>query len=159
VANTGDAECGTLDKAIERLDFLWTVFAATTPIELFHNQLMSSLLGWKSKGVPFPGSNPSSAPAGLGLTSLAMMGARPEYLEFPALLNAVCPHFATIDWKQVAKVQRRVVVGAIEVLSGNFEVFDSEKTIEKWDCTRTARRSSSTTPRVGACAGRSASRA
>lgn len=131
VPNTGDAECGTLDKAIERLDILWTVFAATTPIELFHNQLMSTLLGRKSKGVPFPGSNPSSAPAGLGLTSLAMMGARPEYLEFPALLNAVCPHFATIDWKQVAKVQRRVVVGAIEVLSGNFEVFDSEKTIEK----------------------------
>lgn len=131
VPNAADPECGTIDKAIERLDFLWTVFAATTPVEHARNQLIGTLLGWKSKGVPFPGSNPSSAQAGLGLTSLAMMGARREYLEFPVLLEAVCPHFASIDWKRVATSERRVVVGAIEVLSGNFEVFDSDKTLEK----------------------------
>ena len=42
----------------------------------------------------------------------------------------MCPDFATIDWQRVATAQRRVVVGAIEVLSGNFEVFDSDKTLE-----------------------------
>lgn len=131
VPNTTDPDCGTLDKAIERLDFLWTIFAATTPIEVFHNQTIGTLLGWKSKGAPFPGSNPSSVQSEMGLASLSMLGARREYLEFPALLDAVCPHFATIDWKRVSTIQRRVVVGAIEVLSGNFEVFDSEKTLEK----------------------------
>lgn len=131
VPNTADPECGTLDKAVDRLDFLWTVFAATTPVELVHNHLMSTLLGWKSRGAPFPGSTPSGSQTGMALAGLAMMGARPEYLEFPALLEAVCPYFASVDWKRLAGMQRRVVVGAIELLSGNFEVFDSDKTLEQ----------------------------
>ncbi len=130
VPNTADPACGTLDKAIERLDFLWTTFAATTYVEVLHNEMMGTLLGWKSKGVPFPGANPNSIQGEMGLASLAMLGARREYLEFPALLKSVCPDFATIDWHRVATAQRRVVVGAIEVLSGNFEVFDSDKTLE-----------------------------
>ena len=31
--NSANRDCGTLDKAVERLNFLWTTFAATTPIE------------------------------------------------------------------------------------------------------------------------------
>ena len=126
-----DAECGTLDKAIERLDFLWTTFAATTPAEVAHNQLVGALLQWTSKGMPFPASNPYGAHGKLGMAGLSMMGARPEYLGFPALLEALCPNFDTIDWPAVAKADLRILVGAIEVLSGNFEVFDSDKTLEK----------------------------
>src|SRR5512134_1773973 len=37
--NKADPSCGSIDKAIERLDFLWTTFAATTPVESAYNQL------------------------------------------------------------------------------------------------------------------------
>jgi NTE family protein len=129
--NTADADCGTIDKAIERLDFLWTTFAATTPAETAHNKMIGTLLHWKSQGLPFPGSNPYDTHASLGLTGLSMMGARQEYLGFPALLEAVCPNFDRIDWPRVAKADLRIIVGAIEVLSGNFEIFDSHKTLEQ----------------------------
>ena len=108
VANTADPECGTIDKAVERLDFLWTTFAATTPVELVHNQMVGSLLHWKSKGAPFSGSNPYDVSGNLGLAGLSMMGARREYLEFPALLRSLCPHFETVDWPRVAKADLRI---------------------------------------------------
>jgi NTE family protein len=129
--NTADADCGTIDKAIERLDFLWTTFAATTPVEIAHNQLVGNLLQWKSQGAPFPGASPYDVYGNLGLFGLSMIGARREYLEFPALLDAVCPNFAAIDWTRLAGADMRILVGAIEVLSGNFEVFDSNKTLEQ----------------------------
>ena len=93
--------------------------------------MVSTLLQWKTQGAPFPGANPYDAYGSLGLASLSMIGARREYLEFSALLDAVCPNFATIDWPRVAKADKRILVGAIEVLSGNFEVFDSDKTLEQ----------------------------
>lgn len=131
VPNTADPECGTIDKAIERLDSLWTGFAATTPVEIAHNSIATALLHWKARGVPFPGSNPYDIHGTLGLAGLSMMGARPQYLEFPALLQTLCPEFTAIDWPGVAKADARILVGAIEVLSGNFEVFDSDKTLEQ----------------------------
>ena len=131
VPNTADPECGTIDKAIERLNFLWTIFGATTGIEILHNQVVASMLSLKSKGMPFPGTNPYLAAGEIGLTGLAMMGARQEYISFPGLLDALCPNFQTIDWSRLATMERRIIVGAIEVLSGNFEVFDSEKTLEE----------------------------
>jgi NTE family protein len=131
VPNTADPECGTLDKAIERLDFLWTTFAATTPMEVTHNQMVSSLMQWTAKGMPVASSNPYGPYGRLGLAGLSLMGVRPEYLHFSALLKSLCPHFDAIDWPGVVKANRRAVVGAIEVLSGNFEIFDSDKTLEK----------------------------
>jgi NTE family protein len=131
VPNTADPDCGSIDKAIACLDNLWNTFAAITPVETAHNHMVGNLLQWKTQGVPFPGSNPYGTFGDLGLAGLSMMGARREYLEFPALLNAVCPHFAGIDWPRVAKADKRILVGAIEVLSGNFEVFDSDKTLEQ----------------------------
>lgn len=130
VPNTADAQCGTLDKAIERLDHLWTTFAAATPVETAHNQTMNNLMQWAAKGMPLPASNPYGPYGKVGLAGLAMMGVRPEYLGFAALLESLCPHFDTIDWPAVLKANVRIMVGAIEILSGNFEVFDSDKTLE-----------------------------
>lgn len=56
--NTADAACGTIGKAVERLDHLWTTFAATTPAETAHNHMVAAILGWKSQGLPLPVSNP-----------------------------------------------------------------------------------------------------
>jgi NTE family protein len=92
--------------------------------------MVGSLLHWKSKGAPFPGSSPYDVYGNLGLAGLSMMGARREYLEFPALLRSLCPDFETIDWPRVANTDLRILAGAIEVLSGNFEVFDSTKSLE-----------------------------
>jgi NTE family protein len=131
VPNTADPDCGSIEKAIERLDFLWTTFAATTPAETAHNQMVNTLLQWKSKGMPFPGSNPYAPNNNLALAGLSMMGVRPQYLGFPVLLDALCPNFEAVDWPGVAKADLRILVGAIEVLSGNFEIFDSDKTLEQ----------------------------
>ncbi len=131
VPNSAEADCGTMDKAVERLDSLWTSFAATTSVEIAHNSMASTLLQWKARGVPIPGSSPYDIYGTLGLAGLSMMGARRQYLEFPALLEALCPHFDRIDWPAVAKADVRILVGAIEVLSGNFEVFDSNKTLQQ----------------------------
>ena len=129
--NTADGTCGTIDKAIERLDFLWTTFAATTPVESAHNQLVGSLLHWKSQGLPLAQSNPYGQYGDLGLAGLSILGARSEYLGFSGLLAALCPKFDTIDWPRLAKANIRLLAGAIEVLSGNFEVFDSNKSLEQ----------------------------
>jgi len=131
--NLADADCGTVDKAIERLDFLWTSFAATTPIEQVHNSFVQEYLRLKSRGVPFPESGPYEIYGEVALAGLSLLGARPPYLGFPGLLGVVCPHFPRIDWPAVARAHLRIVVGAIEILSGNFEVFDSEKTLREMD--------------------------
>jgi NTE family protein len=129
--NLADADCGTIDKAIERLDSLWTSFAATTPIEHIHNSSVRGLLHLMEKGVPFPASNPYDGYSDLAMAGLALLGARQEYLGFPGLLEALCPHFSSIDWPKAAQTHFRMLVGAIEVLSGNVEVFDSEKTLRE----------------------------
>lgn len=131
VPNAADPACGALDKAIERLDFLWTTFAATTPIEHAHNSFVKGYLQLKQEGAPLPDSNPYGGLATLALEGLALLGARQQYLGFPGILEAVCPHFADIDWPGVAKRNLRLLVGAVEVLSGNFEVFDSEQTLRE----------------------------
>lgn len=128
--NTAAADCGTVEKAIERLDFLWTTFAATTPVESAHNQVVQALLQWGSKGAPLPSASPYDIYGNVGLTGLALLGARQQYLGFPALLEALCPDFATIDWRGLVKKDLRMICGAIEVLSGNFEIFDSDKSLE-----------------------------
>lgn len=128
--NTADPACGSIDAAIERLDHLWTSFAATTPAETLHNTMVGAALDMKSKGVPLPGSSPYDAAQGFAMSMLALAGARPEYLGFGALLDDLCPHFAQVDWSRVAQSGPRIVVGAIEVLSGNVEGFDSDATLQ-----------------------------
>ncbi|MGF1578089.1 MAG: patatin-like phospholipase family protein [Gemmataceae bacterium] len=129
--NTADPECGTPDKAMERLNHLWTTFAATTPAEQAFNEIISAALNLKEQGVPLPTTDPYSLPTHLGLMGLTLMGARKEYLSFGPLLHSLCPDFQTIDWPKVAESKLRMVAGAIEIKSGNFEAFDSHKTLEE----------------------------
>lgn len=125
--NAADAACGTIDKAIERLNFLWLTFAAETPAEIAHNAAAYAAFAAREQGVPVPLVNPYGFVDDAVLLSLAAAGARPEYLAWPALLNACCPDFDRVLWED-SRV--RLLAGAIEVLSGNFEVFDSDKTLE-----------------------------
>lgn len=129
--NTADPECGTTEKAIERLNFLWQTFAAKTPVEISHDIAVGALMEMKEEGAPVPESSPYEIYGEMGIKALSLLGARQQYLSFPALLDAVCPHFEHIAWTQLAKTNRRILAGAIEVYSGNFEVFDSDKTLEE----------------------------
>jgi NTE family protein len=129
VPNKADVACGSVDKAIERLDHLWETFAARTAVESLHNAVTAEVLHLAEAGFPFPRSSPYAAWGDLGLQALAGLGARPEYLGFAGLLAALCPDFDAIDWPAVVKADLRMVTGAIEVLSGNFEIFDTDKTL------------------------------
>jgi NTE family protein len=129
--NAEDPECGTVKKAAERLDFLWNTFAATTPTERALNAAVNAAMELKKKRVPLPQADPYSVSTDLGLLSLSLLGAREQYLSFASLLDSLCPHFSAIEWKQVAQSKLRMLAGAIEIKSGNFEVFDSHKTLEE----------------------------
>jgi NTE family protein len=131
VPNEDDPDCGTPAKAIERLDALWTAFAATTPVERTHNAAVARLLELAESGAPLPRSSPYARWGDAGLAALRALGARPEYLGFDGLLPAVCPDFDAIDWPGVLAADVRMIAGAGEVLSGNFEIFDSDKTLDE----------------------------
>lgn len=130
VPNTADGDCGSVEKAVERLDFLWTTFAASSVVEQGHNALVAALLHLKETGLPFPGVNPYHLSTNAALSTLSVLGARAEYLGFQPLLSALCPHFDAVDWPAIQKADLRILVSAIEIVSGNFEVFDSDQTLE-----------------------------
>ncbi len=130
VPNEADPECGSPAKAVERLDYLWNTFAAETPVEQAHDRFIQAALELKKRRVPMPPPDPYSPAIDLALRSLSMLGARDQYLSFNALLDSLCPHFDQIDWPAAAQTKLRVLAGAIEVPSGNFEVFDSHKNLE-----------------------------
>jgi NTE family protein len=127
--NRADAAMGSPAAARERLDHLWTTFTATTPAEILHNEWVAAALRWQAGHLPTVSSGPYDLVSRLSMAGLSMMGVRPEYLGFPALLNSLCPHLDDVDWPEVARRRLRVIAGAIEVLSGNTEIFDSDTTL------------------------------
>jgi NTE family protein len=129
--NRADANCGSIDAAIERLDHLWTTFTARAPAELVHNQWVKAALRWKAAHLPSVSTGPYDLGSRLSLAGLSLAGVREEYLSFPALLRSVCPDFDAIDWRAVARMRLRMLAGAIEVLSGNTEIFDSDTTLRR----------------------------
>ena len=74
VPNTADPDCGTVEKAAERLDFLWNTFAATTPIEKALNAAVNATLELKKKRFPVPQADPYSVSTDLAMMSLSMLG-------------------------------------------------------------------------------------
>jgi NTE family protein len=131
VPNENDPDCGTPAKAIERLDTLWTTFAARTPAERTHNAVVARLLGLAESGAPLPRTSPYARWGDAGLAALRALGARPEYLGFDGLLPTLCPDFDAIDWPGALAADVRMIAGAVEVRSGNFEIFDSDKSLHE----------------------------
>lgn len=129
--NRADPACGSIDKAIERLEFLWSSFAATTLVEQAHNAIVKEFLQCRENGFPFLETSPYENCGEVVLKSLEILGARPPYLGFTGLLAALCPDFADVDWRQAAQIKFRILVAAIEIVSGNFELFDSDKSLQE----------------------------
>jgi NTE family protein len=97
---------------------------------MMHNTLCVAALGAQEQEVPLLGLNmpifgldPYGVLDDAFLWQLRHLGARQEYYDFDALLNAACPEFETIDW---SKAHTRVLLGATEIVSGRETVFDSD---------------------------------
>jgi len=128
--NRADATLGSPEAAIERLDHLWATFTATTPAEQTLDRWLAAAMRWSAAGMPtMNGGGPYDPATELALSGMEALGARPEYLGFPALLRSLCPHYDDVDWEAVAERRLRIVAGAIEVISGNTETFDSDVTL------------------------------
>lgn len=116
---------GSVGEAIERLNYLWDTFAARTRTEVRHNALSRLYLWLRERGMPLPEHNPYALEGfadKYALFWLGLLGARGKYLHFKDLLDDCCPQFNQINWPNVTV---RCLAGAIEVLSGNHEVFDT----------------------------------
>ena len=109
-------------EAIKTLDGVWTDFAAVTPTErAFNAWLVSSLRMqgyWMSADVRF---SPYAPFFPVMLAQLRLAGAREEFVDYTALLEK------HIDFEAVSQPgsQPRLLIGAVNVLSGEFKAFDS----------------------------------
>ncbi len=137
---------GGPDDAIAALDRLWTTFAATTPGEIVLNTAMVQGLRAQARGLPSVRVSPYAPGCDLLLSGLGLAGVRREFTDFAALLEAVAPSFSEIDQPSV---RPRLFIGAVEILSGLFETFDSYEAAEtKRNISLAAIRASGTLPDV-----------
>lgn len=124
------------------LERLWTMFRAQTPAEKAFNILALQSLRAQGLGLsvkpPVPPVFHDTLVAVLNgyanVESLFMRGTdfaeiRPEFYRFDALLDAVAPGFPGLQLRlpELAqeRVEPRLLLGAVDVLSGTFEAFDS----------------------------------
>jgi len=113
---------GSTEEAIGTLDRLWQTFQVSTASEKLFNNMLVQALRAESRGLPTVRMSPYSFIYELLLSRLGLVGLRPEFYDFSALLDAVAPDFLAIDQR---KTSARLFVGAVDILAGTFEAFDS----------------------------------
>lgn len=118
----GDGTAGRPHDAIAALDRLWDTFTARTPGETILNAAVVQGLRAQARGLPSLRVSPYAPGYDAVLSGLGLAGVRREFIDFAALLEAVAPGFAAIDQ---ARARPRLFIGAVEILSGLFETFDS----------------------------------
>lgn len=128
---------GSVAEAIEKINTFWDGFAASTPAEIMQNAFSVAALSAQEQEVPvfginMPifGLNPRGVLDDAILWQLRQLGARKEYYDFDAMLQAACPEFDDVDWPNV---HTRVLLGASEIVNGVETVFDSDGNIESQD--------------------------
>jgi len=121
LANKG-GQVGSPEVAVAALDHLWETFAARTPAEIAFNAMAVGMLRAQSRGLPAARVSPYNAALDMVMSRLDRFGLRPEFYDFGALMEACAPDFEAIDQGTVTP---RLLIGAVEVLSGNFVAFDS----------------------------------
>ena len=121
LAAKGD-RAGSPQEAEAVLDRLWETFAARTPGEVVINAMTVQTLRAQSRGLPAVKVSPYHLAYDLLLNNLDKVGVREAFYDFAALLDAVAPDFEEIRQRDTTP---RLLIGAVEVLSGAFEVFDS----------------------------------
>lgn len=128
------------DNARAVLKRLWDTFQVQKSGEWSLNSFAQFLYRWQELGLHLRSPAPPLTHEWLTLPALRTWSAvekvlapngdlgeiRPEFYEFRKLLQACAPEFPTLTGWETASP--RLVVGAVEILSGTFEVFDSHDT-------------------------------
>jgi NTE family protein len=122
---------GSVTEAIQTLNTFWDGFAAITDAEKMHNAFCVWGLRMQEQevpvlgiNIPVVGINPNGVLADVAFFQLEQLGARKQYYDFDAMLNAACPEFGDVDWPNV---HTRVLLGASEIIDGVETVFDSHR--------------------------------
>ncbi len=139
---------GSCAEAREAVNGLWDVFQANKSGERAINQLMQIMFRLESVGLSVKHPNPPKNYDRM-MTALKQWSKierrlcpdvdfgeiRSEFYDFTSLLMHCAPHFEDISIKKVARKRTtpRLLIGAVEILSGEFEVFDSFMIKEKPD--------------------------
>jgi NTE family protein len=113
---------GGVDDAIAGLELLFDTFAAQTPSEVLFNTMLQRALRAQGRGLPTVRVSPYSIVYDLFVSQLNMLGFRKEFYDFNALVKTIAPRLDDIDQRAVLP---RLFIGAVEVLGGTFETFDS----------------------------------
>src|SRR5262245_1238904 len=117
--------------AINQLNKNWEDFVAQpNTVETLLNRFTYRAFWAEEKEIPWWGISPKVFglnPYGAGyetlMASLPSLGTRREYFDYDAFLEKACPNFENnIIWQ---KVDKRLLIGASEVVSGFETVFDS----------------------------------
>ncbi|MBK7237556.1 MAG: patatin-like phospholipase family protein [Sterolibacteriaceae bacterium] len=115
VQKTGEAGMNALAQQFFKLQELGVIVKQPMPA-YFYDWQMSALSQWSSM-------------ENLIAPTLNLGEIRPEFYDFAALLRTCAPEFPHIQARldQIArdKVKPRLLLGAVEVLSGTFDAFDS----------------------------------
>jgi len=120
-----------VQAAIDQVNQAWEDFVAQpNTVETLLNQITYRAFWAEEREIPWFGIspkvfglNPYGAGYGTLMASLPSLGVRTEYFDFDAFLENACPNFENnIIWQNVDK---RLLIGASEVLRGFETVFDS----------------------------------
>jgi NTE family protein len=119
-----------VQAAIDQVNQAWEDFVARpNTVETLLNRFTYQAFKAEEREIPWFGIspkvfglNPYGAGYGALMASLPSLGVRTEYFDYEAFLERACPNFANIDWQ---KVDKRLLIGASEVVRGFETVFDS----------------------------------
>jgi NTE family protein len=121
---------GSVDEAISTLNDFWESFVASTNASTMLNVLTYG--AFRAEEIEIPvlgvsprvfGLNPGSAFYKAVAAYLPSLGVRKRYIDLDHLLDEACPEFDRIDWRNV---NRRLLIGASEVVNGFETIFDSD---------------------------------
>jgi len=122
---------GSVQAAIDQVNNAWEDFVAQpNTVETLLNRFTYEAFRAEEREVPMLGISPKIFgfnPYGAGYGALAAclpsLGVRTEYFDFDAFLKKACPNFPNnIVWQ---KADKRLLIGASEVVRGFETVFDS----------------------------------
>lgn len=134
---------GGPDVAIRTLDAIWQDFAACLPAEQIYNEWLVSTMRLQGRGIlPSIKFSPYHPGFPLLLRQWEALGMRREFLDYGRLLEK------HIDFAAVQKPMGNpwLLIGAVNVLTGEFRVFSSK---QKGAITRDAIRASGALPWLG----------
>jgi NTE family protein len=121
-------QTGPATEAADKLAALWEDFGAQSSAERFFNSWVVATFRWQGKGllpeVKFSPYSPYFTILEKQLEFADMLGLRQEFVDYESLLAKHAPNLDNINQ---ATAKPRLLIGAVNVLNGEFKAFDSKK--------------------------------